>query len=616
MPGASAGTGAAPDIVTRAQWDADEGLRADDPEYSSVKVAFVHHTASGNAYTRADAPGIVRAIYAYHTKSLHWDDIGYNFLVDRFGTIYEGRFGGIDRGVVGAQVGGFNTGSTGISVIGTFTDAEPPQPAVTSLERLLAWKLSLGDLDPTGSAELTCGLTDKYKRGDTVAFPVVAGHRDANFTECPGDQLYALLPTIRADVADRLAPTPVVATLTADRTLVSPNGDGTADQADLAASLSIAADWRLVIRDAAGRNVGSWSGHGDKAAVTWKGTADGVVVPDGDYVAELTASTAAGASDTASVTLTVDTVAPGLLSAKAAPKAFSPNGDAQEETTTVTYSPAETCSVRVGILAEDGEVVRWLRGWRKEEAVAQSVTWDGRVSAHGALAAAASGRYRFRIERRDAAGNVARTGVKVVLDKSLGFPTAAPVAFSPNGDGVKDATTLGFKLTRKATVTVRIAVGPKVVRTFSLKALPAGAHTVTWDGRTKAGAVVASGRPVVTVEAVTPLDVSRVTRQLLVDLVAPRLYATTGVKATVGTAVHLTCKAVDPFSEKVDLGFEVTNAKGRRVASGRPGLTASGREVTVSWKPRSKGTFTVTWHATDAAGNHEAKPAQTVVTVR
>jgi flagellar hook assembly protein FlgD len=613
---AAATEAGAPDLVTREEWGADESLRSDAPSYAPVKMAFVHHTASGNSYARAEAPGLVRAIYAYHTKSLHWNDIGYNFVIDRFGTIYEGRYGGITRGVIGAQVGGFNTGSTGISVIGTFTEAVAPQVAVTALERLLAWKLSLGDLDPQGTAELTCGLTDKFKKGDTVTFPVIAGHRDANYTVCPGDQLYALLPAVRADVAERLSPAPVVATLTADRTLVSPNGDGTADHTALAGSLSVPADWRLVIRDAAGRSVGNWSGHGSKAAVTWKGTGGDGVVLDGDYTAELTASTAAGASDTASVKLTVDTAAPALVSAKAAPRSFSPNGDAQEETAIVTYGLAETCSVRVGILDEDDHVVRSLHGWRQEDAAAKSVTWDGRVTSRGSLVPAASGRYRFRIERRDAAGNVARTGVKVVLDRALGFPTAAPVALSPNGDAVKDATVLGFTLTRKATVTVKIALGAKVVRTFSLGALAAGAHTVDWDGRTRAGAVVASGPVVVTTEAVTPLGRSSVTKGLLVDLVAPKLYATSGTKATVGTVVHLACKAVDPFSEKVDLSFAVTNAKGRRIATGHPGLTAVGRDVTVGWKPTSRGVFTVAWHAVDAAGNHEAKPVTTTVTVR
>ena len=69
-------------------------------------MAFVHHTASGNDYSRAEAPAIMRGVYAYHTRSLHWSDIGYNFLVDRYGTIYEGRYGGMTKGVIGAQVAG------------------------------------------------------------------------------------------------------------------------------------------------------------------------------------------------------------------------------------------------------------------------------------------------------------------------------------------------------------------------------------------------------------------------------------------------------------------------------------------------------------------------------
>ncbi len=85
-------------IVTRAQWGADESLRRGSPSYATVKMAFVHHTDTGNDYTAADAPAIVRAIYAYHTQTLGWSDIGYDFLIDRFGTIYEGRYGGVARG--------------------------------------------------------------------------------------------------------------------------------------------------------------------------------------------------------------------------------------------------------------------------------------------------------------------------------------------------------------------------------------------------------------------------------------------------------------------------------------------------------------------------------------
>ena len=164
VPPASAAS-SAPVIVTRSEWGADESLRSGAPDYAPVKAAIIHHTASGNLYSRGDAPALVRGIYAYHTRSLHWDDIAYNFLVDRFGTIYEGRYGGVTRGVVGAHVYGFNTGTTGVSVIGTFTDDAPPTEALTALERLLAWKLTVHGLDPAGTAQLTLRRHRQVRQG-------------------------------------------------------------------------------------------------------------------------------------------------------------------------------------------------------------------------------------------------------------------------------------------------------------------------------------------------------------------------------------------------------------------------------------------------------------------
>src|SRR5665647_3389482 len=124
-PAASAAV-SQPTWVTRKAWGADESLRSGTPDTAPVKMAFIHHTAGGNTYAQADAPALVRGIYAYHTLGLGWSDIGYNFLIDRFGTIYEGRYGGVTKGVIGAQVLGFNTGSTGISVMGTYSSATPP----------------------------------------------------------------------------------------------------------------------------------------------------------------------------------------------------------------------------------------------------------------------------------------------------------------------------------------------------------------------------------------------------------------------------------------------------------------------------------------------------------
>ena len=345
------------------------------------------------------------------------------------------------------------------------------------------------------------------------------------------------------------------------------------DEVALSASLSAAADWRIAVRNPAGKSVASWSGSGAAATVTWKGTANGDVVADGVYTAGLTASSAAGDSNTATVRITVDTSAPRLKSAGATPVTFSPNGDGQDDTVKLAYTPAEACSVRVGIQDADGQVLRWLSGWQAVKAATQSATWDGRITSGGGLVAAADGAYRFRIERRDAAGNVARQGVAVTLDRTLGFPTAAPATFSPNGDSVRDVTVLGFKLAGKATVTVQIAVGTDVVRTFKLGSLAAGAHTVTWDGKAASGDAVASGRPTFTVKAVSALGESSVTEGLVVDLYAPRLYATHGLVVALGGSARMSYKAVDPFSKSADVSFVVTDPRAGgspRVVPGRP----------------------------------------------
>ncbi|BFO20869.1 hypothetical protein SHKM778_72570 [Streptomyces sp. KM77-8] len=93
------------------------------PRYDDEVVAvFIHHTDSPNGYDCADAPGIIRTLYEGQTGARDWDDLGYNFVVDRCGTVYEGRAGGTDRPVTGAHTQGFNHRSTGIAALGTFTE--------------------------------------------------------------------------------------------------------------------------------------------------------------------------------------------------------------------------------------------------------------------------------------------------------------------------------------------------------------------------------------------------------------------------------------------------------------------------------------------------------------
>ncbi|MEV4190857.1 peptidoglycan recognition protein family protein [Streptomyces toxytricini] len=199
-PGAAAAPyiGPRPRIITRLGWGADEKLREKAFVYTStVKAAFVHHTASGNNYACKDAPAVIRSMYRYHVVSSGWRDIGYNFLVDKCGTVYEGRAGGVARAVLGAHTMGFNTDSMGIAVIGTFTGTNPPAPAVKSVAALTAWKLGLFNRDPRSTTTLKSGGGNRYPKGSSVKMKVISGHRDGFATECPGKLLYGQLPTTR-----------------------------------------------------------------------------------------------------------------------------------------------------------------------------------------------------------------------------------------------------------------------------------------------------------------------------------------------------------------------------------------------------------------------------------
>ncbi|MEU9348264.1 N-acetylmuramoyl-L-alanine amidase [Streptomyces sp. NPDC048278] len=194
--------GPRPRIVTRRGWGADESLREKGFVYTGkIKAAFVHHTVSGNGYRCSDAPSVIRSIYRYHVVSMGWRDIGYNFLVDKCGTIYEGRAGGAAKAVRGAHTLGFNNNSMGIAVIGTFASHKPPAAALTALAKLTAWKLGLFGANPKGKTYLKSGGGNLYPKGKNVRLNVISGHRDGYATECPGAKLYAKLGSARTSSA-------------------------------------------------------------------------------------------------------------------------------------------------------------------------------------------------------------------------------------------------------------------------------------------------------------------------------------------------------------------------------------------------------------------------------
>ncbi|MET8249180.1 peptidoglycan recognition protein [Streptomyces sp. NPDC005202] len=194
--------GPRPRIVTRRGWGADEGLRAKGFVYTKkVKAAFVHHTASGNNYRCSRASSVIRGIYRYHVRSMGWRDIGYNFLVDKCGNIYEGRAGGVAKPVRGAHTLGFNSNSTGIAVLGTFSSSKPSSAVVKAIARLTAWKLGLYGMNPRAKTYLKSGGGNLYRKGKNVRLNVISGHRDGFATDCPGRQLYRKLGTARSAAA-------------------------------------------------------------------------------------------------------------------------------------------------------------------------------------------------------------------------------------------------------------------------------------------------------------------------------------------------------------------------------------------------------------------------------
>ncbi|WP_346048812.1 peptidoglycan recognition protein [Actinomadura chokoriensis] len=202
-PTAPTTTGPAPRpaIAARAQWGADESLVKAAPDYDqAVKAVFVHHTDTGNDYTCDQSAQVIRSIFTYHVTSLGWNDIGYNFLIDKCGTLFEGRAGGVDRPVHGAHTYGFNTDTTGVAVLGTYISVTPTQAVQNTIAKVAAWKLGLTGQNPAGKVTLTSLAptgTGKYAYGTKVTLNTISGHRDGYATECPGEALYAELPAIR-----------------------------------------------------------------------------------------------------------------------------------------------------------------------------------------------------------------------------------------------------------------------------------------------------------------------------------------------------------------------------------------------------------------------------------
>ncbi len=195
-----AGAAGAPSILTRASWGARPPTTTPSTT-ADLKVAVVHHTVSGNSYTAAQVPQMLRSVQAYHQDAQGYTDIAYNFVVDRFGRIWEGRAGGTTNVVLGGHSQGFNTGTVGVVALGDYRTAGVTPSMFESMARVIAWKLALHRVDPRSSVPFTSGGSAKYPEGTTVTLRRVIGHGDVQATSCPGTNLIARLPALRTRVA-------------------------------------------------------------------------------------------------------------------------------------------------------------------------------------------------------------------------------------------------------------------------------------------------------------------------------------------------------------------------------------------------------------------------------
>jgi flagellar hook assembly protein FlgD len=498
------GPAAQPPIVRRTAWNADESIVRGSPSIASrLRLAFVHHTAGSNSYSASESAAIVRGIQRYHVLSNGWDDIGYNFLVDKYGRVFEGRAGGITQNVIGAHAGGFNTGSVGVAVIGNYSSAAFPAAARKALENLLAWRLDVGHVHPRGRWTAVSAGSTRWPAGDPVRLRAVSGHRDTSLTSCPGNAIYRTLDSLARTVNRTGLPK-----------LWSPEAEGSVGgPVRFTARLSSARPWTVEVEDAAGTVVARGSGSGTAVDWTW----DATFAPFAFYTYTISAG-----ADVRPSTLPVPGPPPlAVTGLRARPEVITPNGDSSGERTTVRFGLTRRASLSVRIVrASDGSPVRTLLAPAVRPAGARSLTWDGTL---GSGAPAPDGRYRVEISAEDGSEQASRSA-DLVVDRTLGGASASPVVLSPNGDGSADALRVAYELTRSATVVVKVRRGGRLLRTvLGESQQAAGGHTVGWNGLLRGGKRLADGTVTLVVVARTSLGTRKLYLPVTLDTRAPAL---------------------------------------------------------------------------------------------
>jgi hypothetical protein len=516
-----------PSIVLRSQWEADEKITRAKPLYAPVlRLAIVHHTAGTNAYTPAQATAIVRGIEVYHVKANGWNDLGYNFLVDRFGTVYEGRAGGIDRNVVGAHALGFNSGTVGVALIGNGASRTPTSAQQDALVNLLAWRMDVAHIDPLSRVVYTSAGNSKFKAGKVVTLPAISAHRDTGPSECPGRFAYALLPALTKRVAQTGLPK-LYSTATSGALGGSIRFQG---------RLSSALPWTVTVANAKGKVVASGSGRSSAVDWTWNSAGVG----QGPFVWTMAAGArvlaATGSFGKAPSVLDVPKPSvvpkPGIVPSPTPvpPPAGIPSGLLSGITITPgTLTPAldgsgSTAAVGFSLTAPafvTATVTPGTGGPSVLTLLSAGVS-PGQSSFQWGLGTLRDGRYKLSVVATPSGGTGVTQTADFVVDRTLGSFTAFPSVFSPNGDGVADTVGLAFSLSQPVPAQVVIQRSGAVVATVWSAQVAPGQQVVGWDG-TANGVRLPDGEYVAVVTASSSLGTVSLLQPIVIDTSAPVL---------------------------------------------------------------------------------------------
>jgi N-acetylmuramoyl-L-alanine amidase len=488
VPARTVSIAGSPRLTPRASWGANESIRRGTTLFaSSLKFAVIHHTAGTNSYTAAQSAAIVRGIQTYHVKSNGWNDLGYNFVVDKYGQVFEGRFGGAEQNVVGAHAEGFNTGSVGIALLGTYGDTQPTAKALDAISALLAWRLDVAHVDPLGRLSWVSGGNARFPSGTPVPLAAVAGHRDTGFTSCPGNALYRQLPTLARKAAEIGLPK-----------LYEPVVTGrVGGPVRFTARLSTIRPWTVRVHDATGTTIATGRGDGQRVDWTW----DATLAAPGAYTYAIEAGPdMRPATGTIGQTVTVLT----LTGAQARPGTFTPNGDSQADSTVISYTLSIAATVTATLRDPFGTPLATLFSEQKKA---------GRQSFRFTAAGIVDGRYTVVLEASASNGRFARLEVPIIVDRTLAAFIAKPAVFSPNGDHRADQLVFTFVLAAPAHVKLRLASGQALYEAD----LQPGPQELRWEDR------LPDGKYAAILEATGPFGLRAQTARFTVDTKKPQL---------------------------------------------------------------------------------------------